>query len=789
LVTVNNDSFGDYEFFNADTDVLIQVVEGGEVFDLDNIGENVNFRIIPLGGDANPDVESVGIQWNGIENGTYGESAPLYAGMTGHIGNDYEPYTIVEGTYNFTVTYYSADSQSGNVVATDSFALSFMRGSANQVSASEDSTLCLGDTAALLATGANSYLWSTGETSETIAVTPNVTTTYTVTGTHSDSSTSEDSVTVTVNETPTVDAGLDQTICEGESVVLTAAATNGSITWSNGATTASITVSPTNTTTYTVTVNSNGCFASDDVTVTVNALAIADAGNDITIVNGESATLTASGGSVYNWSTGETTSSIVVNPTSDTTYSVIVSNVSGCSSEDTVNVIVVGAIVAYAGEDVSICLGESTTLTASGGFNYQWSTGETTQSISVNPTQTTSYSVTVSNQDQSVSDTDSVTVTVFDLPIADVSNDVAIASGQSATLFATGGDTYLWSTGETGNSITVTPTTDTTYTVIAYNAGGCSDEDTVTIYVIEEVIADAGEDLTICEGDSVTLTASGGDTYLWNTGETTESITVSPFNTTIYTVIVSDQFTSDTDDVSVTVNPLPVVSAGDDVTINEGESVTLYGSGGNTYLWSTGDTNANISVSPTVTTTYTISTTINGCSDTDEVTVTVNNVVNASAGEDQETCPGENVTLTASGGDTYVWSTGETTQQIMVSPEETTTYSVLATTAAGSGSDDVIINVGTCLLDNPSTEVLDFSFRAFPNPNEGDLNVKITGLHTSGAVMLTDILGNKLKYIELAPNGGLTTLLKVDIASVAKGLYLLTLYSDNRTVTKKIVKN
>ncbi len=443
--------------------------------------------------------------------------------------------------------------------------------------------------------------------------------------------------------------------------------------------------------------------------------------------------------------------------------------------------------MANAGEDVSICAGESTTLTASGGFNYQWSTGETTQSISVNPTETTSYSVIVSNQDQSVSDTDSVTITVSDIPIADVSNDVTIALGQSATLFATGGDTYEWSTGETGNSITVTPTTNTTYTVIVYNASGCSDEDSVTIFVIEEVIADAGEDSAICEGDSITLTATGGDTYLWSTGETTESITVSPLNTTTFTVEVSDQYTSDTDDVLVTVNPLPVVSAGDDVTINAGESVTLYGSGGNTYLWSTGDTNANISVSPLQTTTYTISTTINGCSDTDEVTVIVIDLVNASAGEDQDICPGADVTLTANGGDSYVWSTGETTQQIIVSPEETTTYTVVATTAAGSGSDDVTVNIlNDCVPE--SNEILDFSFKAYPNPNKGDLKVRITGLQTSGVVMVTDILGNNLKYIELEPNGGQTMVLKVDLTSVAKGLYLVTLYSDTRTVTKKIVK-
>ncbi|WP_303319034.1 LamG-like jellyroll fold domain-containing protein [Flavivirga abyssicola] len=138
------------------------------------------------------------------------------------------------------------------------------------------------------------------------------------------------------------------------------------------------------------------------------------------------------------------------------------------------------------------------------------------------------------------------------------------------------------------------------------------------------VVADAGPDVTICEGDSTTLTASGGTTYLWSTGETTASINVSPIVTTTYTVTVSDGITSDNDDVIVTVTPSPTADAGADVTIDEGNSTTLTATGGGTYLWSTGETTANINVSPTATTTYTVTVTQNGCSSNDDVVVTVN---------------------------------------------------------------------------------------------------------------------------------------------------------------------
>ncbi|GAA3622474.1 LamG-like jellyroll fold domain-containing protein [Flavivirga jejuensis] len=143
---------------------------------------------------------------------------------------------------------------------------------------------------------------------------------------------------------------------------------------------------------------------------------------------------------------------------------------------------------------------------------------------------------------------------------------------------------------------------------------------------VAAVVANAGADVTICEGDSTILTASGGTTYLWNTGATTASITVSPVSTTTYSVTVSDGVTSDNDDVIVTVNTLPTADAGSDVTINNGDSTTLTATGGGTYLWSTGATTASIAVSPIATTTYTVTVTQNGCSSDDDVIVTVNSV-------------------------------------------------------------------------------------------------------------------------------------------------------------------
>ena len=226
---------------------------------------------------------------------------------------------------------------------------------------------------------------------------------------------------------------------------------------------------------------------------------------------------------------------------------------------------------------------------------------------------------------------------------------MTIESGQSTTLTATGGDTYLWSNGATTASITVNPTATTTYEVTV-NKNGCSSKDAVTVTVNTAsappatVTADAGKDQTICTGSSTTLTASGGSVYKWSTGATTKSITVSPGATTTYSVTVSEGSVSDTDEVLVTVNPLPIADAGTDVTIESGQSTTLTATGGDTYLWSNGATTASITVNPTATTTYEVTVNKNGCTSKDAVTVTVNTAsappttVTADAGKDQTIC-------------------------------------------------------------------------------------------------------------------------------------------------------
>src|SRR5690554_1390764 len=528
------------------------------------------------------------------------------------------------------------------------------------VSVGSDVVICYGESTTLTATGSGfgdvEYLWNTGDTTSEIIVSPLITTTYEVLVTDANGCQNTAEVTVTVHPLPLADAGEDVAICIGGSTTLLASGgisylwsiaggTSNMNTLPTIITTPEMTVSPLVTTTYEVLVtDANGCQNTATVTVTVHPLPLADAGEDVAICIGESTTLSASGGVEYLWNTGDTTSEITVSPLTTTTYEVLVTDANGCENTATVTVTVHPLPLADAGEDVAICIGESTTLSASGGVEYLWNTGDTTSEITVSPLVTTTYEVLVTDAN-GCQNTAEVTVTVHPLPLADAGEDVAICIGESTTLLASGGVEYLWNTGDTTSEIIVSPLVTTTYEVLVTDANGCENTATVTVTVHPLPLADAGEDVAICIGESTTLLASGGVEYLWSTGDTTSEITVSPLTTTTYEVLVTDaNGCQNTAEVTVTVHPLPLADAGEDVAICIGESTTLSASGGVEYLWNTGDITSEIIVSPLVTTTYEVLVTdANGCENTAEVTVTVNPLITPEFSPVPEMCYGDEI--------------------------------------------------------------------------------------------------------------------------------------------------
>lgn len=307
--------------------------------------------------------------------------------------------------------------------------------------------------------------------------------------------------TITVIAGITANAGPNDTICPGDTIALTASGGN-TYAWSNGGNTATTNVFPTTTTDYIVTVTSGGCTDTDTVTVVVNPETNMTVSNDTTVCAGGIVTLRANGVDIYDWSGLSSDSVISVPAPPPGVYGVIVAGLdtaTGCFDVDTIVVTSVAAPVVNI-PDTNACSGSSVVLDAgNAGSTYEWSTTETTQTITVTTAGT--YSVTVTSSSGCtavdtalVSFAGSLTINLRDTTVCD-GNPVTLDAGVA-------GATYAWSTTETTQSITVNSAGDYSVTV---TLGGCTGIDTATVSATVLPPVEAGDAQTICQGETAFL--------------------------------------------------------------------------------------------------------------------------------------------------------------------------------------------------------------------------------------------------------------------------------------------
>lgn len=587
------------------------------------------------------------------------------------------------------------------------------------ITAAGDTTICRGKNANISVSGANTYLWSpsTGLNAvnlATVSASPNTTTSYIVIGTNTNGCTDTDTVEVIVNQLPPVNVGSDKAICIGSSTALSVTGAQ-SFQWSpttglSNSTGPSVTASPLTTTNYFVTgTDANGCTQTDTIKVTVNLLPNVSTGPDTSVCLGSSTTLTANGAdSTYTWSpaTGLSSvsgSSIVASPASTTTYIVTGTNRTGCSNTSTVTVTVNSLPEVSAGIDRFICLGDTTTLNASGASTYVWAptTGlslGTGPGVLAFPSTSRTYIVTGADSN-GCTNNDTVLVTVFQLPPVNAGADKAICEAGSTALTATGAQSYLWSptsglSSSFGPTVIASPFTTTTYFVVGTDGNGCKQRDTVKVTVNQPPIIFAGPGSSICPGDSVALSASGADSlYSWSpstglSNATGANVTASPVATTTYTVTGTNTTgCTGTFSFTVTIRSIPNVTAGNDQFICLGDTVSLNATNGTSYSWSpstglSSTSGSTILANPVVNTAYVvIGTGTTGCTASDTVNVTVWSIPTVQAGPDDSICRGDTITLTASGASTYTWSPslglGSTTgATVLAFPTVTRTYVV-----------------------------------------------------------------------------------------------------------------
>ena len=494
---------------------------------------------------------------------------------------------------------------------------------------------CFGDTLTVTVTPNGgktpyTYSWNTGATGQSL----NGVTAGTYSCVVKDASGCSFSQSVTVKQPaqllvkPSTFPATCNYLCNGQAIATPSGGTNPlSFLWSNGATGASISNLCVGTS-YTVTVtDGHGCKTDTSVIITNPPPIVLSTDSTPSLCNktNGAASITATGGTpgfTYKWSTGATTSSITNVAAGN--YCVLILDANKCRDSSCINVpnISGDSIKIVAITNVTCNGGNNGSIVASvtggtGPFTYAWtpSGGNTTTATNLSAD---TYTITVT--DNNGCPATAVATVKQPPPITITAPGQTICIGQTATLTATanGGTTpytYNWTPGGTGQSITVSPTVTTSYTVQATDANGCASAPLLVVVTVRPPLTiAAGPPKSFCPGDTATISASatGGDGtyfYLWSPGgATTSSIQVTPVTTTVYTVVINDGCGTPAvkDSVTITVLPVPVVNLKADtlqgcyplcVTFTNLATVT----GGATiasYNWSFGDGNSSTQPNP-----------------------------------------------------------------------------------------------------------------------------------------------------------------------------------------------
>lgn len=548
--------------------------------------------------------------------------------------------------------------------------------------------------------------WSTGASTNTIEVNPQVTTKYYVTVTDG-ITVCKDSVLVTVLDAPVITLQDTIKICS-DSVELDAGPGADSYQWSNGASTQKTKVY-TGGKFYVTAKNSIGCERVDSVFVSMFRSDILQ--NDTAICRNSLLNLQAQTkpGFTYAWSTGATTPSINITPAVDTRIYLQTSNgLFTCTDSVQVNTLALPVLVLP--DTVKVC-GTSTTLDAGTGFaSYQWSNGANTQTITV--TTSGKYYIDVTNA-ATCGTRDSIYVSLINAVVTQ--DDTAICKGNTLSLNALNipGYTYSWSNGAVGTSTTVTPLVNTKYYLTATDGiGSC--QDSVQVDVLALPVTAILDTIKVC-GVSATIDAGNGfASYQWSTGATTQIITATTSGK--YFVTVTNAATCAVQD-SVYVSIVRSDILQGDTTICKGSSLVLpaYTQGLNTYSWSTGQTGSSIVVNPVNNTKYYLHTSDGIQTCTDSVLVQLHVINTAVAAQSATTfCAGGSVTLKAAAGYSYQWKKdgilmpGATAADLVAT--QSGNYKVIITNAAGCIDSSLATTVSVQPLPtatvSPSTPIV-----------------------------------------------------------------------------------
>lgn len=571
-----------------------------------------------------------------------------------------------------------------------------------------------------------------------------------------------------------------------------------------------------------------GCLDNSTTPITINDLPIITVTGDNAICSGNSAELTASGGTSYSWDNGLGTNGIVTpSPSATTTYTVTGTDNNGCSNTASIEVVVTPTDNAnFAYTSSTLCTGggnETPTINSTGTFSSNstdlvfanTSTGEIDMTASADGSYQVTFTTNGTCPNSSVQ-----TITITSTPEAEFSYSAAsycANEGSISPSFIPGASSGVFTVNVTGliiNASTGVINTNTsspgvyevTNTIAA--SGACpADEHTVSVTIADLPTATITGGTSVC-GDAsttveltVTLTGNGPWDFTYSDGNTSNDVngqadatyTMTVNTSGTYTITsVSDAGCSNTGTGSaiVAINENPTVSAGADFSVCEGSIINLSGTGATSYTWDN-DVINGVDFTIAATTTYTvIGTDNNGCQDSDQITVTVNEIPTVTLTDFANICEDADAIVLTGGNPangTYT-GTGVTGGEFDPSVAGVGTFTITYTfesTEGCSGSTTASITVETCSgagIDEQSIENLSI----FPNPANQNLTVSFFNNknHAVNVVMLAS--DGKLIFTDSAAamNDFNST---IDVTNLSKGVYFIQLQSASGNHVEKVI--
>jgi len=629
------------------------------------------------------------------------------------------------------------------------------------------------------------------------------------TGVSGDPNAFNDATTMTTIQTPNFGISGVNVICGSGSTTLNVTGSAASYTWQTSATTSSIVVSPSVTTTYSALgTGTNNCQVSSFFTVTVSNPTITGIGAVVCGTN-VVGTLTANAFAPVSWYSSPTSTVVLASgntftataATTTTFYAEAASNATGsiqttfaagngCGGGAMFDITPTNGAINLDSIDVNTSTAANTTLSViiyykigtylgnetNAAAWIAWDTITATSAGANNPTRvafgngpinipnSTLYGIYVNYNAQYTNGT-----------LAYTNSDITVQTGAGLCSQFGGvnagrmfnGNLYYSKPG------CISPKIPVTLTV--------SPQPTVNINVLPSSV--------ICAGNSLTLTASGADTYTWNTSATSTIITATPFTSTTYTVDASSSLCpgSFTASMFVTVNANPIVNiTPGTASICAGNSITLNANGGVIYNWNTSATTPSISVSPTINTTYSvIGTAANSCTSSALVNITVNAkpTVSIIAISNTACLNGGPIALTGSpaGG---VFS-GPNVSGSNLMPSATGTFNPVysftnsSTGCSNSATASIVVSICTDIISQTAKNA---SLKVYPNPNLGTFTIE-TGNSLRKTIELTDLTG-RIVYKETTDG----ETINMNITELANGIYHVRISSENGIDIIKVVK-